>query len=124
MAGLTEGLKVAFAAYIEGILTNPNVQNKLKEKDFPVQTRIKELTAKRKDYEKKESVYRELVARKRQASEEANEFLSSYYQVASSIADELVAVLGRDDALSKEIRNWRDRMILEAKRGKKRGQQP
>lgn len=121
MAGLTEGLKIAFAAYVEGALSNPAAAARLKEKAFPLETRVKELRDSRGAYEKDEAKYRDLVAQKRAASEQANKSLDGYYNKASGLVDQIAGTLGKDDATVKEMRNWRDRMATESARGAKQG---
>jgi hypothetical protein len=120
MAGLTEGGKLAFAGYIQGILTNPEVAKQLDSAGFPTKRRVDEITKAQDGFAKKESEYRELVARKRSAADAANKALDEYYKLASAIADQVVGTLGKDATLSKEIRNWRDKMALEALRGKRK----
>jgi len=61
-----------------------------------------------------------LVARKRSAADAANKVLDDYYKLASAIVDQVIGTLGKNAMLSKEIRNWRDKMVLEASRGKRK----
>jgi len=119
---MNEGLKAAFGGYTEGLLLNPDVAKRLEEKGLPVQKRVEELAKAKEEWSTKEAEYRELVARKRAASDEANRLLEGYYKLASAMVEQIVGTLGKDDPLSLEIRNWRDKMVLEALRGKKQEQ--
>jgi DNA repair exonuclease SbcCD ATPase subunit len=120
MAGLTEGLKSAFAGYVQGLLANPEVAKQLDSAGFPAKRRLDEIARAQETFTKKESEYRELVARKRAAADAANKALDDYYNRASAVTDQVVGTLGKNAALSKEIRNWRDRMVLEARRGQRK----
>jgi hypothetical protein len=118
MAGLTEGQKAAFAGYVQGLLANSATASNLNEKGLPVSRRVAELLTVQRGYAEAEAKYRVLVAQKREASDAANKALGALYDASSAIADQIVSTMGKDDNLSKEIRNWRDKMNLEAARGK------
>ena len=54
----------------------------------------------------------------REATAESVETESAAYDYASSTVDLMVAALGRDDELSRILRNLRDQMVNEEARGK------
>ena len=54
----------------------------------------------------------------RKATAESVESENAAYEFASSTVDLMVAVLGRDDELSRILRNLRDQMVNEEARGK------
>jgi hypothetical protein len=119
MAALTEGQKAAFAGYVQGLLVDSGTASKLNEKGLTVSRRVTELGAAHKAFSEAEAKYRAIVAQKRDASVAANKALDGLYDMSSAVAEQIIATMGKDDNLSKEIRNWRDKMNLEALRGKK-----
>jgi hypothetical protein len=119
MASLTEGQKAAFSGYVQGILANSGTASRLNEKSFPVSRRVTELLNAQRGYAEAEAKYRVLVAQKRDASDNANKALNGLYDMSSAVAEQIIGTIGKDDNLSKEIRDWRDKMNLEAARGKK-----
>jgi hypothetical protein len=120
---MTEGLKSAFSGYVQGIMNDPTSAAKLTEKGLATTRRQTELANAQRGYAEAEAKYRVLVAQKRDASDAANKALNDLYDLSSAVADQIVGTLGKDDPLSKEIRNWRDGMVNEAARGRKQAPQ-
>lgn len=92
----------------------------LKEKGIELSRKATALeskvTAAVQDDTKQETAKSEVV----RATEKAVASLTAAYNEASSMVDLMVGAFGKNDPLSKRLRQLRDQMALEAKRGKKK----
>ncbi|MEW6686989.1 MAG: hypothetical protein AB1393_12435 [Candidatus Edwardsbacteria bacterium] len=122
MAALTEAQKRSFARQIIEIMKEGRAE--LTAEKFDVDGNIKEQEAQNQEAEKAEGTQTKAYADFTKASKISQEKTGIAYRGASDRADAIVGTLGRNHSISKRIRQIRDLMVIEAKRGKKRGETP
>ena len=122
MTTLTEAQKIAFADWILALLKANKKTIKEARPDilFPTEQYIKSLEESHDEVEEAEGKLTRLQQEKLKQTKIANDKMKKHYKRGSEGADAVVAHLGKDDKLSKLIRNKRDSMVLEAARGKKK----
>ena len=116
MAYLTRGHKRDFARQVAELVTQHEAT--LTAAGFAPAQRLNELKDKNTLAETKRAAQVAAEEAARKATAESVETESAAYDYASSTVDLMVAVLGRDDELSRILRNLRDQMVNEEARGK------
>jgi hypothetical protein len=116
MAYLTRGHKRDFARQVAELVTQ--YEATLTAAGFAPAQRLSELKSKNTLAETKRAAQVAAEEAARKATAESVETESAAYEFASSTVDLMVAVLGRDDELSRILRNLRDQMTNEEARGK------
>lgn len=115
MAYLTRGHKRDFARQVAELVTQ--YEATLTAAGFAPAQRLAELQSKNTAAETKRAAQIAAEEAARKATAESVETESEAYEFASSTVDLMVAVLGRDDELSRILRNLRDQMVNEEARG-------
>jgi hypothetical protein len=117
MAALTRMGRYGFANQIVGVLKEN--QADIKKAGVDVAARLKEIDDLTKSFNALEASYEKAVVEKRNASQAANDALSSLYGKASATVELVIGAVGKESKLAGRLRNMRDAMALEALRGKK-----
>ncbi|MEW6686094.1 MAG: hypothetical protein AB1393_07815 [Candidatus Edwardsbacteria bacterium] len=92
----------------------------MKKAKVDVEGRIKELSARVEVALGEDGKQETLKANLKAQTEKAVEATGSAYSYASDTADLIVGALGKSHEFSKRIRQLRDQMALEARRGKRK----
>ncbi len=116
MAYLTRGHKRDFARQVAELVMQHDAT--LTAAGFAPAQRLTELQNKNATAENKRAAQVTADEAARKATAESVESENAAYEFASSTVDLMVAVLGRDDELSRILRNLRDQMVNEEARGK------
>lgn len=117
MAKLARGLKRDFARQMAELVAQNDV--KLKAAGFDPEQRLIALRAMNAEAEKDRAAQVIADEEARKATAKSVDSENEAYDYASSSLDLMVGFLGRDDKLSRILRNLRDEMVNEEARGRK-----
>jgi hypothetical protein len=120
MARLTYAQKFSFCETIVELLLQH--KDTLNSAGLDVDKKITSLQEKNKKAVLADTKQETLKAELAKATEEAVKALEDAYTTASSTLDAMVGVLGKNDPLSKRLKQLRDQMVKEELRGKRKGE--
>ncbi|MBI4725785.1 hypothetical protein HY768_00930 [candidate division TA06 bacterium] len=117
MAYLTYAQQSAFAHIVVQLMKDNQTQ--LKEAGFDAAKKIASLETFVKQAVEDDVRQEQLKSELAKATDKAVKSLDTTYKQASSLVDAMVGVIGKDTPLAKRMRQLRDQMQLEARRGKR-----
>lgn len=117
MAGLTYAQKLALSHTVAQFVRDSAAE--LKEAGFDTAKKLAQLEEGLKSSVELDTQQEALKAKLVEATNKAVKALDSTYRQASSLVDAMVGVFGKSTPIAKRLRQLRDQMVLEAKRGKR-----
>jgi len=122
MATLTEAQQLAFSLWMKDMLKENKTEieeTALRKKGIKFDTDgyLKSLTDKEAVYQGDEGKIVKTKSLLQEQNKTANIHLGEFYKVSSDAVEAVVGAIGKDEKLSKILRNKRDSMVNEAARG-------